>query len=253
MVLSLLAAGCAGGRSGGDGYATYDKNRHAGAIIELGVVALNTGNYAKALAALAEAEKLDPQNPVVKQYTGRTYFRLREYEKARANYEEALRLNPRLTDVHNDLGLLFMETKDYARARDEFNICLSDLAYLNSTLARYNLALVEEAEGNRDAARTIYQAIIASGEDNAAPYFRLAFMAYQDGNFTHAADLLNTAVRVDPNYAEAFFLLGDTYEKLGLKDEAAHAYGQAVVLDPKSLRGIEAQRRVREIMKDYRN
>ncbi|MDR2340198.1 MAG: tetratricopeptide repeat protein [Deltaproteobacteria bacterium] len=251
VLLLLLATGCPKGAKspGGPG---YDKDRHAAAVLELGIVAMNTGNYATALTSLQEAEKMDPKNAVTKQYMGRTYYRMKEYEKAQANYEAALALNPALTDVHNDLGLLFIDLKEYAKAREQFTICINDLTYKDSSLARFNLALVEEAEGNTAAASEIYQRLIASGEQSSVPYFRLAYLAFKEGDYTHAADLLNAAVRLQPDNAEAYFLLGESYEKMGMKDEAAEAYGRAVGIDPQSLRGIEAQRRVREIMKDYK-
>ncbi|MDR2405453.1 MAG: tetratricopeptide repeat protein [Deltaproteobacteria bacterium] len=251
IILGTLLTGCPM-RSQSGGYQNYDKDRHVAAVVEVGVVAMNTGNYAKALEALSEAEKMDPRNPNIKQQMGRTFFRMKEYDKALTNYNEALVMNPKLTDVHNDLGLLYYETKEYAKAREEFNICISDLSYGNSALSRFNLALVEEAEGNTQAASKIYQELIASGEPSAAPYYRLAFLAYREANYRHAADLLDAAVRIDPNSADAYFLLGETYEKLELPDDAAQAYGQAVNLNAKSLRGIEAQRRIREIMKDYK-
>jgi Tfp pilus assembly protein PilF len=251
ILLALLLTGCPrgerGGRQGG-----YDKERHVTAIMEVGVVALNTGNYAKALSSLGEAEKLDPRNPMIKQQLGRTYYRMREFDKAKENYDAALALDPALTDAHNDLGLLYLDTKEYPKAREQFQICLADLTYANSPLARFNLALVEEFEGNTEAAKEIHQRLISAGEQSASPYYRLAFLFYKEGDYTHAADLLDAAVRMEPTYAEAYFLLGETYEKLGQEEDAAEAYGQAVSLDPQSLRGIEAQRRIRQIMKDYR-
>jgi Tfp pilus assembly protein PilF len=252
ILVAVLGTGCPRGKQDRGYNQNYDKNQHVMAIMEVGVVAMNTGNYAKALSALAEAEKLDPKNASIKQQIGRTYFRLKQYDQALLNYSTALELNPSFTDVHNDLGLLFFETKDYPRAREEFNICLKDLTYSNHQLARFNLALVEEAEGHNEAASEIYQQLIAAGEPTSAPYFRLAYIAYKEADYRHAADLLDAAVRIDPKSAESYFLLGETYEKLLLTDEAAQAYGNAVNLDPKSLRGIEAQRRIRDIMKDYK-
>jgi tetratricopeptide (TPR) repeat protein len=147
---------------------------------------------------------------------------------------------------------LFLELKDYPAARAQFQFCVDDLTYASAPLARFNMGLLEEAEGNYGAASEIYQRLIASGEQSATPYFRLAYLAYRDGDYQRAADLLDAAVRRDPDYAEAHFLMGETYEKLNRGEDAAVAYGKAVTLDPQSLRGIEAQRRVREIMKDYR-
>jgi tetratricopeptide (TPR) repeat protein len=111
---------------------------------------------------------------------------------------------------------------------------------------------VEEAEGNNAVAAEIYPRLITTDDRSATPYFRLAVLSFREGDFQRSADLLDAAVRIDPTHADAYFLLGESYEKLGMLKDAATAYGESVRLDPKSLRGIDAQRRIREIMKDYK-
>jgi Tfp pilus assembly protein PilF len=251
LLPALLLAGCPQGRRQAN--PGYDKDRHIAALIEVGQVAIRTGDYAKALVALGEAEKLSPNNADTKHYIGRAYYLLKNNEKALDYYNQALAIDPGKTDVHNNLGILYLESEQYDKAREEFEYCVADLTYANSNRARFNLGLLEEAMGNPDNAIPYYQEIASSSDLSTSPdaYFRLAYIAYHKNDWRHAVDLLHIAVRQAPEYPDAYFLLGEAYEKLNFLEEAAESYGRAVQLDSTSARGVEAQRRIRAIMSDY--
>ncbi|MDR1312170.1 MAG: tetratricopeptide repeat protein [Deltaproteobacteria bacterium] len=248
------AAACGAGPRGSRRGAQATSESHIQAIINVGLVAIRTGDYAKALQTLQEAERLAPANADVKHHLGRTFYQLNDMDKAVGFYLEALALDPTKTDIHNNLGLAYLNKKEYDKARAEFQVCIDDLTYSNANMSRYNMGLLEEASGAPDKAADQYHQIIASaGQTPAAgpAYYRLAYLDYQKALFREAVDYLTAAVRQNQDFADAFFLLGECYEKLGMKDEAAEAYGRCVVIDASSLRGVEAQKRVRNIMKDY--
>ncbi|MDR2353136.1 MAG: tetratricopeptide repeat protein [Deltaproteobacteria bacterium] len=248
LVVTLLAA-CAPSRP----QPNYDPVRRLNAVIDVGLVAIQTGDYSKALVTLREAEKMAPNNADIKHYIGRVYYLLDDTETAINFYNQALAMDPTKTEIHNNLGIIYMEAKEYDKARAEFQLCIDDLTYGNPNKARYNMGLLEENQGQPDKAIPYYERIIYFNDaDNSdAAYYRLAYIAYNKGNFALTVDYLTMAVRLDPEYADAFFLLGETYEKLNRREEAAESYGRAVEIDSSSLRGIEAQRRIREIMSDY--
>ncbi|MDR3155140.1 MAG: tetratricopeptide repeat protein [Deltaproteobacteria bacterium] len=255
LALCLLgAAGCTLGSAGRRGKPAVNSERHLQAIIDIGLVAIRTGDYARALQSLQEAERLAPQNADVKHHLGRTYYHIGDPQQAVDYYNQALAIDPSKTDVHNNLGIVYLDLKEYDKARAEFQICISDLTYANGSMSRLNMGLVEEASGNPEAAVPYYMQIISQPSQTpaAAPaYYRMAFLEYQKGDFQQAVDYLTAAVRQNPEYADAYFLLGESYEKLKREDDAAEAFGRCVVIDPNSIRGVEAQRRVRDIMKDY--
>ncbi|MDR1039293.1 MAG: tetratricopeptide repeat protein [Deltaproteobacteria bacterium] len=251
--LVLGAAGC-GGSQAARRTQENDDNRLQ-AIINVGLVAIRTGDYAKALQSLQEAERLAPQNADVKHHLGRTYYQLNDMERAVDFYNQSLALDPKKTDVHNNLGLVYMSLRDYDKARTEFQACISDLTYSNANMARFNMGLLEEASDNPDKAAEFYHQIIAGAAQSPATgpaYYRLAYLDYRKGGYREAVDYLTAAVRQNSEFADAFFLLGECYEKLDMQDEAAEAYGRCVVIDSTSMRGVEAQKRIRTIMKDYR-
>ncbi|MDR1037078.1 MAG: tetratricopeptide repeat protein [Deltaproteobacteria bacterium] len=258
--LALLIAASLAWVSGCGGGARGTRNpqeasaAHIQAVINVGLVAIRTGDFAKALQSLQEADRLSPNNPDVKHHLGRTYYQLNNTERAIALYEEALALDSSKTDVHNNLGLAYMSLKDYDKARAEFQICIDDLTYSNANMSRFNMGLLEEAQDHPDKAAEFYHQIIAySGQTpaSAPAYYRLAYLDYKQEKYREAVDFLTAAVRQNQEFADAYFLLGECYEKLSMEDEAAEAYGRCVVIDPSSIRGVEAQRRVRNIMRDY--
>ncbi|MDR1081137.1 MAG: tetratricopeptide repeat protein [Deltaproteobacteria bacterium] len=254
-VCLLGAAGCGMGRRGTQRSAQEASEAHIQAVINVGLVAIRTGDYAKALQSLQEADRLSPNNADVKHHLGRTYYQLADMDRAITFYNESLAIDPSKTDVHNNLGLAYMEQKEYDKARTEFQKCLDDLTYSNANMSRFNMGRLEEAQEHPDKAAEFYQRIIASAPNSPAAgpaYYRLAFLEYQKGGYREAVDYLTAAVRQSPEFADAFFLLGECYEKLNLNDEAAEAYGRCVVIDSTSIRGVEAQKRVRSIMRDYR-
>ncbi|MDR2349293.1 MAG: tetratricopeptide repeat protein [Deltaproteobacteria bacterium] len=252
LVLFVLVflAGCGGGKRRGSRDA--QSSHQLQSLIDLSVVAIQTGYYAQALQTLGEAERLAPNNPEVKHHIGRTYFHLNRLDDAVSYYERALALDPGKTDIHNSLGVVYMARKEYEKARAEFQLCIDDLTYAESSMSKLNMGLLEESTGHPENAMAYYRDIIAANAPTSpTAYYRLAHNSYANGDYRKAVDYLTPAVRLNPEFPEAFFLLGETFEKLNFPDEAAENYGRCVVIDPNSARGIEAQKRVRAIMKDY--
>ncbi|MDR2459218.1 MAG: tetratricopeptide repeat protein [Deltaproteobacteria bacterium] len=230
-----------------------DREHQLAAIIDLGLVALKTGDYAKALVSFNEANRLSPNNPDVLHHIGRTYFQLGEFEKAIEYYNTALALDPTKTDIHNNLGILYMSIKDFDKAKMEFQYCIDDHTYGNSDMSRYNMGLLEESQGRMDLAKNYYQQLISSDSVLIQmAYYRMGFLYSKEQDYRTSLDYLSLAVRMNPDYTDAYFLMGEVLEKLGNNDEAAEAYGRCVTLEPNSMRGIEAQRRVRAIMHEYK-
>ncbi|MDR2421773.1 MAG: tetratricopeptide repeat protein, partial [Deltaproteobacteria bacterium] len=132
-------------------------------------------------------------------------------------------------------------------ARSEFEICLKDPTYSQVHLAQFNLGLLEESEGNLAQAEAIYLKVVNSKQMPQA-YYRLGQLALNRGEANRAVDYLLPAVKVSPTYADAYFALALAYERQGLNDEAAEAYGQVVNLTPNTSRAIDAQKRVRRLL-----
>jgi type IV pilus biogenesis/stability protein PilW len=247
--VSLLASACATV----DGSAepplqAGTPDEQAAAFTELGKARLLQGDLAGALSELSKAEVINPRNIDTMTLLGLTYYSRKDYDKAIEYFERALAIDPSKSEVHNNLGLVYMDMREYDKAKREFELCLADPTYARSYLAQYNLGLLAEFEGREAEAEEIYQRIMSLSPQYAAPLLRLARMRYAQERYREASDFLLNAVRLDPTSVDAYWLLAETCEKMGLTDEAAEAYGKVINLSPNTARALEAQSRVRRVL-----
>ena len=73
-------------------------------------------NYEKAILALEECQRLEPNNPVVYFEMARNYSELENYDRAIANLEKAHQLAPKREDVLDQLYKTYTRAKQYDNA-----------------------------------------------------------------------------------------------------------------------------------------
>lgn len=73
-------------------------------------------NYEKAILALEECQRLEPNNPVVYFEMARNYNELENYDRAIANLEKAHQLAPKREDVLDQLYKTYTRAKEYDNA-----------------------------------------------------------------------------------------------------------------------------------------
>ncbi|HKL37229.1 MAG TPA: tetratricopeptide repeat protein [Salegentibacter sp.] len=73
-------------------------------------------NYEKAIVALEECQRLEPDNPVVYFEMARNYNELENYDRAIANLEKAHQLAPKREDVLDQLYKTYTRAKQYDNA-----------------------------------------------------------------------------------------------------------------------------------------
>ena len=73
-----------------------------------------------------------------------------------------------------------------------------------------------------------FEALLASGKDNALLRFGLGNEYLKRGELERAAQHLSRAVALDPDYSAAWKLLGKALAQAGRGDEAANAYRSGI-------------------------
>ena len=134
-----------------------------------------SGATERADSALAEARRLDPLNPGYDLIAAQMAARVGDIEKARAEIRSALNLKR------------------------------------NFTQALYLLAQLDISEGNTDAAIATTRSIIQLEPNNPTRYFQLGILLSAQSNFREAAAAYQMAIKRDPQYANARYLLALTY------------------------------------------
>ena len=105
--------------------------------------------------------------------------------------------------------------------------------------ARINLAICCMEEGVisadplclNDAARHFEESLLHI-TDNATVHNNLGFVYSQLKEFTRAVEEYKSAIRINPNYAEAYLNLGNAYLELVDQEQAHIAYSRSLELNP---------------------
>jgi Flp pilus assembly protein TadD len=80
---------------------------------------LESGRPDEALAALARAERLDPENPEIHGALALLWIQQRRLDRAEAEYREALKREPNRGAWHAGLGVVFFRQGDLDAAASE--------------------------------------------------------------------------------------------------------------------------------------
>jgi tetratricopeptide (TPR) repeat protein len=157
----------------------------------LGLVRWRLGDYAGAIAAYSQLDRLGPDDLCNR---GLSFENLGDLDSARADYESALGVQPDFADVMVNLGTLELSAGNHSRAMD----LLQRAATLDPTA---NWALSDallEAGDARGAEEALREAIRA-GEPRAL--LDLAALLVSDGRLSEAEDSYRQAVAAGVNGA----------------------------------------------------
>lgn len=189
---ALILAGCASKES------KEVQLLRARSTYEQGLSHLAQNQPSLSLAALQEAVKLDPDNPVYHNSLGVVFLDLRRAPEAEAEFQKAVQLDPSYAEAHHNTGLAMAEQGRFADAVVAYRQALSLPVYPTPEVAHYNL-------GN----------------------------AYLVLNKTREAEeAFRAAVRLNPKLAGAYYQLGLILTKSGRREEARAAFQAARDIDP---------------------
>lgn len=135
------------------------------------------------------------------------------YENSKRAYEEALKYNPKSPLLKLDIARLSLAqgNRDEARAH-----ILQALSFKNNyTDAIFLLSRIEADEGKiADAIESAEIASLISPNDTGL-FFHLGLLRYTKKDYQGAVSALERAVLLQPNYANAKYFLGLSYERVG--------------------------------------
>src|SRR3954470_15265831 len=109
--------------------------------LQLGTSYLQNGRYPDALRELWLAEKDDPENSMVQNNLGLTYFIREKNNLAEQHLRRAVELDSHYSEARNNLARVLIEQKKYDVAISELNRVLNDLTYNDAPKALTNMGL----------------------------------------------------------------------------------------------------------------
>lgn len=134
---------------------------------------------------------------------------------------KAHRLEPDSGAVNLNLGLGLAEKGDGAGAEKHLRLAIK--MQESRGQAAYNLAVLVAPKDKREAVR-LCRLAMTTVPDNPRYAYTLAYYLAATGNPTEATHVLEALIHRQRDYAEAWVLLGQCYEKAGKPDDAARHY-----------------------------
>lgn len=185
--------------------------RNAAGVINLAqayvqAISLDPNAAAGAFAAYAAAGELEPNNPAIP-------FGLGQAHATNAASEEK--------------GVVASE---WQKAIQAFEAAIE----LKADYVPARLALIEALERAGKSAEAIAraEALRADAVGDAGVLFQLGALHYGAGRFEKARGVLSDVVRLAPDYANALYFLGLTYDKLGDRGQAMVQFQKVLQLNP---------------------
>ena len=211
----------------------------------LGFSLMSIHRDAQAMQVWRDLLKVSPEDRDAPSNLGNLLFAAEKYDEARSAYETAVERNPESASLHLQLGSTYLRLGDEQKSLDLFQEAMK----LQPGAEMLNSVAYELAETNHrlaDALQYASQAVQQTEEETsgvrldsldvtdfrrmpalAAQWDTLGWVKFRMGDFAAAEKYLGAAWKLMQT-AVIGEHLGETYEKLGKKQQASHVYAMAL-------------------------
>lgn len=153
------------------------------------------------------------------------YYQKQNYEKCIEMAQEALKLKPDFAEAFNNIGSSYNMMKQYDKA---IEACTKALELKpDFSLAKNNL---NAALRDRDA--LILAEKTAQEKPSPESYLNLSLTYYQQAQYEKCIEACKNALKLKPDYADAFSNMGASYNQLKQWDKAIEACNAALKINP---------------------
>ncbi|MFT6861517.1 MAG: tetratricopeptide (TPR) repeat protein/thiol-disulfide isomerase/thioredoxin [Akkermansiaceae bacterium] len=174
---------------------------HATALINLAMIDQSRGQKERALARLQKVVTKNPDYAEAHLNLGSLLASMKQLDKAVSHLSKAIKLNPKRAIAHLNLASVYMEKQDWQRAEQRYRIARQ----LSPKMPHAHLGLatlLARQDLHPEAVISLRKAISLGG-GNAKSYTQLARSLLALGERKGASEALLTALKIDPNDAEA--------------------------------------------------
>jgi len=218
--------------------ATAIAPKDVAARTRLGQVRFAEGDTEGAIRDLEAASALDPNVASPDLALVATFLRLRDFDQALAAVAQLEKKQPNNPLVYNLRGIVYLAKRDMANARVSFERALQIQSdYLPAVS---NLAMLDRIEKKPDSARKRFEAILEKEPTNEQALLGLANLVQSlGGDPTEVESLLKKAVTVNPQSVSARAALVTFYLRAGDSKQAQLAAQEATNALPNDPRTLE--------------
>ncbi len=146
----------------------------------------------------------------------------KKLDEAQEHLEKAVRLSPMYTDAWINLGTLHKIKGDREKAEEIYHHTLSIVPH--SSAAHYNLGVLSLNQSRLQKALFHFKQAQLERKDFAEAIFGEASILFTIGEMSQAKRMLERVIHLQPDYGEAYHLLGEYWEYQDHAKKAKHYY-----------------------------
>lgn len=185
-------------------------------------------HFDKFETSIREASRLNPLDPDPHYHLGRYHFEDKRYDQALGEFKKAFELQPDHFKSHYYAGLVYEGQNDIEAAKQEMQ---SAIRVIDRMKIRYawpyadlGRLLVNEDDFDRGVG-WLYRAI---RNDPGSPYARYHYAKalFRKGATFEVKQELMEAIKLDPGYGDAYYLLARYYQKSGQQQLAKDTFAK---------------------------
>lgn len=175
------------------------------------------GHLPKFETHIREAARLNPRDPDPHYHLGRYYFEDKRYKEALAAFQQAFQIQPDYYKAHYYAGLIYESQDQIQEAKQEMQAAIRVVDQLKIRYAWPYADLGRLMVNEGDDERGIGWLYRAVRNDPGSPYahYHFAKALFRKGASFEVKQELLEAIKLDPGYGEAYYLLARYYQKTG--------------------------------------
>lgn len=158
------------------------------------------------------------------------YSQLHDNKAAIGSYRKALQIKPDLTVAHFNLGALLQQQNQLQDAARHYQQAVTQQPGFHE--AWVNWGAVLQLQGDQKNAEQCYRKALALNAD-AQGHYNLGTTLYDQGAHPEAIAAFQEALKLEPQFADAWNNLGETYRDQGEMSEAVRCYREALRAEPR--------------------
>lgn len=204
---------------------------HSDALYFLGVIALQSGRYEDAIAAIEKALLVRSEEPYFHYNLALAYQKAGRLQEAITAYRNALSLKPDSVEALENLGTVLAD-EDMA---DEAIECFRQVLTLQPGRieTHNNLGVLYLRQGMPEEALASHRKSLFLRPNDANTHNHLGNALKEVGRLDEALTYFEGALKLQPDFAAACTNLGLTLYAQGKHDEAIACYRNALAIDPR--------------------
>lgn len=203
---------------------------HTHTLMNLGILAVQTGHYERALQLLDDAHKHNNRLPAVAYNMGISYAALGRFPEAERAYRRAIALKPDLVEALHLLARLLQHQGKLDEAVDCFERAVIH-APMNAVICK-DLGDTRMMQGQHEQAIALFQKAVELLPDYAAAWNNLGDAQLTSGDLEAATDSLQKAICRKPDLFPAYMNLGKIHLLYGNVEKAVSCYDEAISIAP---------------------